>query len=204
VKQFSHVVALAISLAPAAALAQVQTYYHAGAWDAFSGRSETGGPVCGVSTNAANGSQHFSERFDIGGTDTALSASKPNWSIPDNTHVTVVMQIGLNVPWTIQATGHDHAISWTLDPNAIRTFDRQFRDASSMTLTFPDGNEPPWALSLAGSTAISDTFGRCVRDLTRQLQANPPPPNSAPTPQGATQPFGSAPAAAPDTPQPAH
>ena len=195
--------AAAVALAPAAALAQVQTYYHAGAWDAFSGRSETGGPICGIGTASAANNQHFSVRFDIGGTDTAFSASKPDWSIPDNTHVTVVMQVGLNVPWTIQATGHDHAIGWTLDPNAIQAFDRQFRGASSMTLAFPDGNEPPWALSLAGSTAISDTFGRCVRDLTRQVQANPPPPNGAPPPQGATQPFSSStPGATQPAPQP--
>ena len=70
-----------------------------------------------------------------------------------------------------------------LDPAGIQAFDRQFRGASSMTLTFPDGNEPPWSLSLAGSTAISATFGRCVRDLTQQVQAaqsqgNWPPGNA--------------------------
>ena len=188
-KRIVHLAALMIMAAPAAALAQVQPYYHAGAWDAISGRSETGGAVCGVSTSAASNTQHFSIRFDIGGTDTTFSASKPDWTIPGDTHVTVVMQVGLNVPWTLQGIGHDHSIDWTLDPNAIQTFDRQFRGASSMTLTFPDGNEPPWALSLMGSTAISDTFGRCVRDLTRQVQANPPPPSSAPPSQAPTQPF---------------
>ena len=73
----------------------------------------------------------------------------------------------------------------------MQTFDRQFRGAPSMTLTFPDGNEPPWSLSLAGSTAISDTFGRCVRDLTRQVQAaaqGGAPTTPAPQ-NGATQPF---------------
>ncbi|HBK08651.1 MAG TPA: hypothetical protein DDZ81_22830 [Acetobacteraceae bacterium] len=188
-KHLPRLTALMIGLAPATALAQVQAYYHAGAWDAISGRSETGGAVCGISTSAASNMQHFSIRFDIGGTDTTFSSSKPDWLIPDSTHVTVVMQVGLNVPWTLQATGHGHAIDWTLDPNAIQVFDRQFRGAASMTLTFPDGNEPPWVLSLTGSTAISDTFGRCVRDLTRQVQENPPPAAGARAPQGATQPF---------------
>lgn len=188
-KPVFYLAALMIAVAPAAARAQMQAYYHAGAWDAISGRSETGGPVCGVSTSAASNTQHFSISFEIGGNQTKFSASKPDWSIPGDTHVTVVMQVGLNVPWTLQAIGRDHSIDWTLDPNAIQTFDRQFRGASSMTLTFPDGNEPPWALSLAGSTAISDTFGRCVRDLTRQVQTNPPPAISAPPPQAGTQPF---------------
>ena len=30
-------------LTPAAAMAQIQTYYHAGLWDAFSGRDDKGG-----------------------------------------------------------------------------------------------------------------------------------------------------------------
>jgi hypothetical protein len=44
----------------------------------------------------------------------------------------------------------------------MQAFDRQFRAAASMTVTFPEGNEPPWTLSLAGSTAISDTFARAA------------------------------------------
>jgi hypothetical protein len=190
---------------PAAALAQFQTYYHAGVWDAFSGRGDKGGAVCGVGyTNPAD-NRRLSIRFDIGGTDTVFAASKPDWSIPDNTPVSVVMQIGLNSPWIERATGHGQTIDWPLDQNAVVPFDRQFRGSSSMTLTFPDGNEPPWLIPLAGSSAISGTLGRCIRDLTRQVQALQPPGNGAVVPQGvapnATQPFS--PAAAPPTNAPA-
>jgi hypothetical protein len=195
-KRLSSLAALAapvVVMAPAA-MAQLQTYYHAGAWDAFSGRSDSGGAVCGIgSTNPAD-SRRLTLRFDIGGADTVVSASKPDWSIPDNTQVRVVMQVGLNTPWSEIASGSGRSIDWRLDPAAAQSFDRQFRGASSMTVTFPDGNEPPWTLSLAGSTVISDTFARCIRDLTRQVQAAPPP-NAAPEPQGATQPFSATPAA---------
>ena len=132
-KHFADLAALAIALTPAAAMAQIQTYYHAGAWDAFSGRNDKGGAVCGVGNTNPTDNRRLSIRFDIGGTDTVFSASKPDWSIPDNTQITVVMQIGLNTPWTMQATGHDHSIDWTMDPNAMQTFDQQFRGASSMT-----------------------------------------------------------------------
>lgn len=197
----ARLAALAIALAPAAALAQMQTYYHVGAWDAFSGRSDTGGAVCGIGNTNPTDNRRLSIRFDIGGADTTFSAGKPDWSIPANTRVTVVLQVGLNTPWTMQAVGHDHSIDWTLDSNAMQTFDQQFRGASSMTLTFPDGNEPPWSLSLAGSAAISATFGRCVRDLTQQVQAAQSQGNQPPAapPQGATQPFG---ASAPSPPAP--
>ncbi len=132
-------------------------------------------------------------QFGIGGTTTVFSVDKNTWSIPDNTRITVVMQVGLNTPSTQQATGHGTAADWTLDPGSMQAFNQQFRAASSMTLTFPDGNEPPWSLSLAGSTAISDTFARCVRDLTRQMQVAQPPTSPAPPPSGATQPFSPSP-----------
>jgi hypothetical protein len=194
---------------PSAAVAQIQTYYRAGAWDAFSGRDDKGGAVCGVGNTNPADNRRLSIRFDIGGTDTVFSASKPDWSVPDNTRIAVVMQVGLNTPWTEQATGHGHSIDWPMDRVSIQWFDRQFRGASSMTLTFPDGNEPPWTIPLAGSSAISDAFGRCVRDLTRQVEQSG---NGAPAPQaaagGATQPFspaaGAPPAdAATSAPQPA-
>ena len=198
-RHLAFLAALATASMPAAAMAQVQTYYHSGAWDAFSGRNDSGGAICGVGTTMSPDQRRFSLSFTIGGADTNFSVSKPDWSIPDNTRITVVMQIGLNTPWTEQATGHQHSIDWTLDPDTIQTFDQQFRGAASMTLTFPNGNEPPWTVPLAGSTMISDTFGRCVRDLTRQVQAAQPaqPTNDAPASSAATQPFSPAPAAPP-------
>jgi hypothetical protein len=184
---------------PVAAQAQIQTYYHAGAWDAFSGRNDKGGAVCGIGNTNPADNRRFSIRLDIGSSEPLFSASKPDWTIPDNTRVRVVMQVGLNTPWIEQATGHGHTIDWTGDRNAMASFDQQFRGAASMTLTFPDGNEPPWSISLAGSSAISDTFDRCVRDLTRQVQSEQQSGNGAPPPQGtpgaATQPFSPPPGA---------
>jgi hypothetical protein len=195
------VAALVAMLAPTAAMAQIQTYYRAGVWDAFSGRNDKGVAICGVGNTNTADNRRMSIRFEIGGSDTVLSVSKPDWSIPDGTQVAVVMQVGLNTPWTLQGNGQGSSISWVLDPGAMQTFDRQFRGASSMTLTFPDGNEPPWSVPLVGSSMISDTLGRCIRDLTRQVQAAqaagaaPAAPAAPVAPQGATQPFN--PSAAP-------
>jgi hypothetical protein len=200
----SRLVSVGISVvvglgAPAAAVAQIQTYYHAGVWDAFSGRNAKGGAVCGVGNTNPTDNRRLSIRFDIGGTDTVVAVSKPEWSIPDNTRVTVVMQIGLNTPWAETGVGHGNTIDWSMDRSAIQVFDQQFRSASSMTLTFPNGNEPPWTIMLTGSSAISDTFGRCVSDLTRQVQAaqggsGVRAPEATP---GTTQPFSPPPADAP-------
>ncbi len=179
---------LMVMSGPHAALAQVKTYHHAGAWDAFSGRDDKKGAVCGISATMAPDNRRLAVSFDIGGSDTTFSASKPDWAIPENTRVTVVMQVGLTAPRIAQGVGHEHAIVWTLPPAGMQTFDKDFRLSPSMTLTFPEGSEAPWTVSLAGSTAISDTFGRCIRDLTRQVQTIQPPAG-APGQSGATQPF---------------
>ncbi|HEY4171872.1 MAG TPA: hypothetical protein VGM42_02510 [Rhodopila sp.] len=192
-----RIAALAAMLAPTAAMAQIQTYYRSGTWEAFSGRNDKGGAVCGIDNTNPSDNRRMSIRFDIGGSETVLSASKPDWAIPDGTRITVVMQIGLNTPWIRSATGNGHNIDWTLDPAGMQSFERQFRGASSMTLTFPDGNEPPWTVPLIGSSAISATFSRCITDLTRQVQAAQTAAPAAPAPaQNATQPFNSSATAA--------
>lgn len=174
----------------APAHADVTVYYHAGGWDAFDGQDDHGQPFCGIGSRNPIDGRTFSLRFIIGGNGVTFTASKPSWNIPDHTQIPVVMQVGLERPWTEQAAGGAQAVQWTLDRGTAQAFDAQFRQASSMTLTFPSGNEPPWIISLAGSTAISNTMGRCV---TAMMQRGPAPQagSSAPAPQAATQPFGS-------------
>ncbi len=193
-----------MGLCGAAAHADLRTYYHVGSWDAFSGQGENGTTVCGVGTTNPVDNRNVSIRFVIGGEDVLFEVKKPSWNIPAGTQLPVVMQIGLNVPWTQQAEGSGQMISWIIDRVAMQTFDQQFRAASSMTLSFPAGNEPPWTMSLAGSMAISNAFGRCVTDLTAQQgAAHPAAAPAAPTQpygQTPTQPFKQPPAS--ETPQP--
>ncbi len=170
------------------ARADTTIYYHAGSWDAFEATATGGQPICGIgSHNLADGSS-LSMRFQLGGSNVTFTASKPGWQIPDGTTLPVVMQVGLSEPWTEQAIGNGDRVEWTLDTDAMQTFDTQFRAASSMTLTFPGGTEPPWVIGLRGSTAISNAMGRCISDLRQRANTTVPP-------QSATQPFGAAPAA---------
>ena len=188
----------------ATAHAQFRTYYHVGAWDAFSGQGSDGKTICGVGTTNPADNRSVSIRFVIGGEDVLFEVKKPTWSIPAGTRLVVVIQVGSNVPWTEQANGDGQTISWTMERGTMQAFDQQFRAAGSMTMSFPTGNEPPWSMSLTGSMAISNAFGRCVTDLTAQQS---PPPAAPPVPAGPTQPFGQAPtqpyAPAPGQPPPA-
>lgn len=176
---------LAILNLPAARAHDITIYFHAGSWDAFSGHTDHGQDFCGIGTTNQTDWRGFSIRFTIGGDAVEFVASKPNWSIPAGIHMTVMMQVGTDPPWTEQAEGNGHRLHWSMDQTAVQLFDAQFRRGATMTLSFPDGNEPMWTLSLGGSTAVDNTFGRCITDLTQRGQerapANGPPP---------TQPFG--------------
>jgi hypothetical protein len=189
------------------ALADMRTYYHVGSWDAFSGPDPDGKQVCGVGSTNPLDNRSFSIRFTVGGNDVLFEVKKPSWNIPSSTQTPVVMQVGLNTPWNVQGGGNGQAIEWTMDRNSMQAFDQQFRGATSMTLSFPNGNEPPWTIALNGSMAISNAFGRCVTELSAREAASRPaaqPPVTQPYGQGPTQPFAPAQApAAPDQTQPA-
>jgi hypothetical protein len=172
------------------ASAQMHVYYHQGSWDAFSGPTADGRQVCGVGSTNPTDNRSFSLRFDIGGDTVSFQAKKPSWNIPANTQIPVVMQLGLDAPWNMQAAGNGKVVEWTMDRNTVQTFDEQFRRGTSMTLSFPTGNEAPWSIGLNGSTAISNAFGRCVTEMTARANPQPPTAQTAPVDQGPTQPFG--------------
>jgi hypothetical protein len=167
-------VSLFTILCAGTASAAMTVYYHAGAWDAFSGPGDEGKPVCGVGITNPADNRSFSLRYVIGSQNVIFEAKKPSWNIPAGTQIAVVLQIGLETPWNLQGVGDGQTVEWALDQPTMQTFDAQFRRAGSMTMTFPSGSEPPWTLSLTGSTAISNTFGRCATDLTQQASQSPP------------------------------
>ena len=174
------------SLGGSWAIARVSVYYHVGDWDVFTGGADDGKPVCGIGSTNPVDNRSISLRLEVGNDAVQFQARKPTWNIPAGTPIPVVVQIGLESPWNMQGTGDGQMVKWTVDSSSMPIFDAQFRRASSMTLNFPAGNEPPWTVGLNGSTAISNAFGRCVTDLTHRTGIRPAPP-------GPTQPFGYAP-----------
>ncbi len=153
------------------AMAALTIYSRVGVWDAFNGTSDNGETVCGVGTTDATEGKVLSLRWQVGGTQVLFRARKPSWNIPDGTKITVLMQVDRNTPWILQGAGGGMTVSWTLNGDSIQPFEQQFRRGATLTLNFPSGNEPPWTLSLRGSTAASDLFGRCITELTRQGKA---------------------------------
>src|SRR5215472_507819 len=133
---------LALIALAAPVRAEMSVYYHVGSWDAFSGQGNDGKTVCGVGSTNPVDNRSFSLRFPIGGDSVMFQAKKPSWNIPNGTPLAVVIQIGLDPPWNLQGTGNGQSVDWSLDRASMQTFDAQFRQARSLSVTFPSGNEP--------------------------------------------------------------
>ncbi len=184
---------LAVLLSAAPGRAAPTVYYHAGAWHAFTDKDDQGTAVCGIGTENTSDGRTLSLTYTIGSSDLTFTAAKPSWTIPEGTILEADMQIDRNEPWQAQGNGHGTSLGWVVSASEIRAFDTQFRNGSTLTVTFPSGNEPPWTLSLSGSTAASATLRRCVQDLTDRAKAAAPASNAPPSNAPATQPFGQAP-----------
>jgi len=194
---------LAALLGAAPGRAAPNVYYHAGAWHAFTDKDDQGAAVCGIATENPSDGRSLTLTYTIGGSDLTFTAAKSNWTIPEGTILEADMQIDGNGPWQAQGNGHGTSVGWVVSASEIRNFNSQFRNGSTLSLTFPSGNEPPWSLSLRGSTAASATLWRCVQDLTDRAK-NAAPVSNAPAPNAsssnapasnapATQPGGQAP-----------
>jgi hypothetical protein len=178
-------VPLVLAFGVRSSVAAPTVYYHAGAWHAFTDKDTVGHDVCGIATDHADDGRNLAIRYTIGADDLYFQASKPNWTIPDNTQVNVSMQIDGNAPWPANATGNGTKLDWSIGAASIAAFDGLFRSGTSLTVSFPSGNEPRWQLSLSGSTAASQTLWRCVEDMKVRDHIASPMANQAPV----TQPY---------------
>jgi hypothetical protein len=181
--------ALLLGVLSGTAGADMTVYYRSHGWDAFSGPDENAKPVCGIGTTKQSDKRSFSLRF---GDVVIFRAKKSTWNIPAGTAVSVVLQIGHGMPWTVQGAGMGQLVEWPLDPGTFQPYEKQFRRARSMTVTFPSGSEPPWTIALKGSKAISNAFGHCIKVLT-QREVNQTLQSFAPADRAGTQPFREAP-----------
>ncbi|MBB3896682.1 hypothetical protein [Roseococcus suduntuyensis] len=161
-----------------------------GAWTVYAMVTPAGRDVCGMVASGAEGRrlhiQHVRNTNFI-----LFQAHKASWTIPQGTRMQINMRIDQGAGWTApQATGQGRSAHWTLRSGLSR-FEAEFRNGSRLTLTFPQGNEPEWSVSLNGSSEAMARLVTCMRS-----HGNEPtqPFGGAPTPPGQpSQPF-SAPA----------
>lgn len=154
-----------------------------GAWSVYSMVTPAGRNVCGMVAQGSEG-RRLHVQHVRGSNFILFQAFKASWRIPQGTRMAISMRIDEGAAWAApQATGQRNSMQWTMR-SGIPRFEREFRNGSRLILTFPDGSEPDWAVSLNGS---SEAMGRLVTCM-RSHGAEP------------SQPFGGTPPAQPSQP----
>lgn len=158
-----------------------------GDWSSIAGVAINGQFQCGMMNYDASSSRAVGIKWQRNLSDRLLiQVSKSNWRVPTGTRMTIALQMDQNPVWSGVATGTSSAnglsfAEMSVPLREIRTFINEFRGGSVLRVSFPDGSEPTWFISLRGSNAVSDLFSSCVGSF--------PEGRGSPEP---TQPHGSA------------
>ncbi len=141
----------------------------AGNWEAFGGTTTQGKPVCGVSQTMDDG-RYVGVKFFNGDDTFTLQIGWKQWRINDGDKQAIHMTLDSNALWKATATGFhfndgDAGLEFTINARELDEFVREFRNSSVMRLQFPGSGAQDWSVSLSGTSAVSDAFDRCRRNL---------------------------------------
>jgi hypothetical protein len=180
-----------------------------GYWTTFAGVATDGKPICGMSTDWGVKGQ-TTARFLIkyfGRDEIVIHIGRVGWQVPYGQPVKVYIQIdqapvieflshgvGEEKQSVLECTIKRDDVWAATGKNAIEEFLALLSAGRQITVSFPDGSEPPWAGQLAGSRAALQSFMACGTTIGAANREAP----------GATQPFSPKEAPKPATTQPFH
>lgn len=192
----------------ASAGAQVSNTGVFGYWTTFAGVASDGKPICGMSTDWEIRGQttgSFIIKY-FGAGEIVVHIGRAGWQVPDGQPVRVHIQIdqapvmevlshgaGENQKWSILEFTIKRDDVWeATGKNAIEEFLALLSAGRQITVSFPDGSEPPWVGQLAGSRDALKSFMACGTTIDAANHRTPE----------ATQPFSRKEAPEPATTQP--
>ena len=159
--------ALAASLIVASAQAETATLAQSGIWEAFSGTTEGGRPVCGIS--AEPGGRYFGLKLFSGNDTFTIQMGTSEWQLKDDTEVELTMHYDANTAW--RATGTvmhfsdgDAGLEFRIKREELERFQQEFRTSRQLQVKFQDGL-PEWQLSLDGAGELDGAFQTCIKNL---------------------------------------
>jgi hypothetical protein len=163
------------------ARAEIRIFDRFGAWEVFWGTDNQGQPTCAVGTTIPGpGSRTVLVQYFIGQDFLHMRLMRIGWAIPHNAEIRVVSIIGRQT-WNARAIGEGNRLVWFITGSTMREWEHAFRTGSTMEIHFLTGNEPPWIISLAGSSAALNSMVICIQTLS-SMGGNTPP-------NWSTQPF---------------
>jgi hypothetical protein len=166
-----------------------------GYWTTFAGVASDGKPVCGMSTDwELRGQTTGSFVIKYFGLDEiVVHIGRMGWQVPYGQPVTVHIQIDQAPVLEVLSHGSGERQAWSIleftmksddvweatGENASEEFLALLSAGRQITVSFPDGSEPPWVGQLSGSRAALQSFTACGTTIDAANRRRP----------GATQPF---------------
>jgi hypothetical protein len=202
-------VALSMTAALAApSSAQVSNTGVFGYWTTFAGVANDRKPICGMSTDWEVRGQttgSFIIKY-FGGGEIVVHIARAGWQVPYGQTVKVLIQIDQAPVMEVLSRGVEEnqgmsILEFTIKrddvweatgKNAIEEFLALLSAGRQITISFPDGSEPPWIGQLAGSRGALQSFMACGTTIDAANHRTPE----------ATQPFSRKEAPEPATTQP--
>jgi hypothetical protein len=157
-----------VVLAASSSLADTEVLARSGAWQAFGGTTNSGRPVCGMSSTG--GGKYFGVKYFSGETTLTVQLGNNQWTVKDKIKVKVEMRFDQESPWNATAIGMhfadgDAGLEFDINRDQLEDFMREFRNSNQITIRFPSEDVSPWNGSLDGTDSVSTAFARCVRNL---------------------------------------
>ncbi len=159
-----------LCLTASIAAADVRTLAQVGAWEAFGGTTSNGRQMCGLST--AGSGKFFSIKYFYGDDTFTIQMGSDGWNIANGAKQKLTMRFDGNPPWGATATGFHFStrqagLEVTVSNKQLSAFMTEFRASNELRMNFEGSNVNGWWVSLAGTNAVSQVFGRCIVVITR-------------------------------------
>lgn len=164
------VAAALLALGSLAAQAEVRTFARSGGWQAFGGTADNKKMMCGVSTEG--GGRWLGVKYFENDTALTIQLSKDTWSVKPGTRVKVTMRFDRESPWSATATAFrmsdgDAALEFEVPSRMIGQWLAEFRRSNTLIVGFPESSVEDWRADLAGTDAIADRMGECLRAMSK-------------------------------------
>ena len=152
-------------LAASPGFAETRPLATAGFWKAFGGTSESGVPLCGMSTSGKN--MFFSLKVYKGDDDMTVQLGSSEWKIKDGGKQKLAMRFDREKPWNATATGFhfsdgDAGFEFTVKLKNLETFLGEFIQGQKLRISFEGSNVDAWSADLTGTAAVTSAFADCI------------------------------------------
>jgi len=161
--------ALVAGAVTSAALAETKPLARSGLWEAFGGTTSKGNPVCGISTGLDDG-KYYGVKLFSGDKTFTIQLGWKEWKLEDKTKHSFTMRFDNNSPWRANGTGMhfddgDAGLEITVNVDEVNQFNYEFKSSNRLYINFDTPGLASWNLSLQGTSAVSDAFQTCIRNM---------------------------------------